>query len=224
MIQPNKKVQIGDCEVSGCDKTNVEVYTMHGNILMCSEHRDEEIELVKKMEETNSILINSRKIDSAVEIKPDLFNAATIPAIELYAAIQQDDSIPADKKQYRYAKESETRMLHFQKVVFEARQKLREDENKMRMWQVTTQAAAGKLSAEQRAEFRALDVTYEPDKPKTIKPTPVKSKKTFQKEEVKKFASQYGVPEAGVQMIVVSKNMSPEDAAKELARMMGKTK
>jgi hypothetical protein len=173
--------------------------------------------------ETTSILEAARQIDNSVEIKTDLFNAATVAAIELKAAIDNDDSIPADQKMYAYAKTCMERMQHMKRVIFEQREELIKNESIARMWLVQTQETAGKLRTEQREHFKNLDVSYQPVKVKQIKPKAASvPKKKMNLAEIKEAAAKYDLPAAAIQSMVVSRNMSPADAAIELAKLMGK--
>lgn len=221
--------KIGDCET--CTKTAIRISVHYGNMWMCDECWNKEQALTAenmkpenqtaRVNAVNAILTQAAKIDESIQVKTDLFNAATVASVELKAAIENDPNIPADQKQYVYANACLERFQNFQKIVFDQRQELLETENKMRMWQTQVQQAASTLRAELREKFKQFDVNYQPAPPKTVKPASPKTGKKFQKEDVRKFAAQYKVPEAAVQMLVVAKNMTPEAAAKHLAIQMG---
>lgn len=215
------RIKIDDCEV--CDKKQIPVTLMHGNILMCSECKEKEMQVVTRIKEATQLIDESRKIDSSIQLKQDIYLAKTVPAVELRGAIEANAEIPADQKEYAFAKECMTRFKNLQKVIFEERQALLEKENELRMWQVNVQTAAGKLRAEKRLEFKELDVTYQPTpittKVKTTKPVKPGTKK-FDKTALFEAAKKYNVPAAGVQSLVISKNMSAEDAAKHLHQLM----
>jgi hypothetical protein len=222
--QPKK----GDCEC--CPKTD-QTLTLYMTMWMCPDCLESEKRLVAESQKpenqqarvnaVNSLMQQSKQIDSSIQVKTDLFNAATVASVELKAAIDHDESIAADQKQYAYANACLERFQHFQKIVFDQRQELLETENKMRMWQTQVQQAAATLRAELREKFKQFDVNYQPAAPKTPKPAAPKTGKKFQKEDVRKYSAQYKVPEAAVQMLVVAKNMTPEAAAKHLAIQMG---
>lgn len=207
MAITNHKSKVADCEV--CDKTTIEVWLMHGNIWMCLSCRDTEQKLV---------IEESREIDSKIELKTDIFAAKTVAAVELRGAIEADESIPQDQKEYVYAKECLIRFKHMQQVIFEDRLALQEKENEARMWQVNVQNSAGKLRTELRAQFKELDVNYQPTPiTKQVKTTkPVKEGKKFNKAELYAAAKKYGFPAQLIQRIVLVKNLSPEDACKHL--------
>lgn len=220
------QTKIQDCEV--CSNTAIKTTCTYGNIWMCDECIEKERKLTEEnmkpenvQARVNATLHAAAKIDESIVVKTDLFNAATVASVELKAAIDNDENIPADQKQYVYANACLERFQKFQKVVFDQRQELLENENKMRMWQTQVQQAASTLRGELREKFKQFDVNYQPIPPKTVKPAAPKTGKKFQKEEVRKHAAQYKVPEAAVQMLVVAKNMTPEAAAKHLAIQMG---
>jgi hypothetical protein len=214
----NKAVRIGDCEV--CDKVNIEITVEHGNITMCANCAADEKAAVSKSQAAQSIITASAKIDESIQIKTDIFVTKTTALVELRGAIEADDTIPADKKEYTYAKICLERFQHLQKVVFEQRKELLEKENEMRLWQVNAQEAAGKLRAEARAEFKALDISYQPITPATPKPKAGKSPATYKKEELVTAAKKHNVPADVVRMTMISKNLTAENAAKYVADLM----
>lgn len=222
-IQHSKTEAVCEC----C--TNVgEVERRYGNMLMCDTCWNKEQAISKEhmspenqQKRLNEYLERSRKIDEQVKVKTDLFNAATIAAVELKAAIQQDDNIPVAEKDFTYARTCFERFTHFQKVVFEERQALLKNEEAMRMWQVQTRMMAAQLSAELREQFKQADLTYQPVAPKSIKPAATKVGKKFDAEDVRNMAAKYNVPMAAVQMLVVARKITPEEAAKSLVQAGG---
>lgn len=220
----------GDCEC--CTTTDTQLYQMHGNILMCRDCMEREQAAINAsrdgMKSAQTMMNDSRVVDSSIKLKSDVFLAKTTAAIELRAMIEQDDTIPATEKEYAYAKEMMLRFKNLQKAIFEMRTELNEKENEMRMWQVNTQTAAGKLHEKYRAEFHELDVNYRPTpivkKVQTTKP--VRTAKSFDKVALADACKKYGIPEhaAIVRMMMVSRNgLSADNAAKELADKMGIT-
>lgn len=221
MNRPTKK---GDCEC--CLKTDITLHHFN-NMWMCDECKTKELALmpeVKIVNGVNNIIEKSRQIDASVEIKADLFNAETVASVELKSAIERDETIPADKKQYVYADESLTRYLQFKQAVFEMREEMNRKENAMRFWQVQARQAAATLHGEFREKFKALDINYQPVAPPKPKlPSASKPKtgtKKFKLEEIKKFAEQYGVPHTSVQLVATAKNLTAEEAAKYLSELM----
>lgn len=202
----------GDCDC--CPKTDVEIFLMDRGMMMCSECRDKE-------NSVNAMIKESRAVDSSIQLKTDIFLAHTVPAVELRASIERDEKIAAEEKEYAYAKECMARFKHLQQVIFEERKALLEKENELRMWQVNVQSAAGKLRADKRAEFKEADINYQPapitKKQKTTKPVTTKK---FNKAELYAAAKKYNLPAEAIQAMVVSRNMSPEDAAQAIAKLM----
>lgn len=232
MITPiDNKKRVGDCEVCGLVYTQLTME--HGNIWMCSTCKTRELEMTARSREldgksagVNDLVERSRQIDQTIQIKTDIFVAKTVAAMELYASIQQSDEIPQDKKEETFTRECMTRFEHLQKVVFEQRQALLENENELRMWQTNGQHSAGKLRADIRAEFKAFDVSYQPIVPKTVKPKSdvgTKISKKQQMEEIHKFAVKYEVPESALAMLVQARKMSPESAAKHLVQSIAQS-
>jgi len=167
------------------------------------------------------------KIDQSVQIKTDLFNAATVAAVELRGAVQADASISDDDKNFRYAEMCLERFNHMQSVIFQTRteatelmERLNKQENEARMWQTQVQTTAATLRQELRDKFKAMDVTYSPVSVKTPKPKAVKapSKNTAsQRQAIHDAAKKYNVSAPLLSMMLLNhKSMSPDEAAKKM--------
>lgn len=216
-----KQNKIAHTEEATCECcTNVgPVELMYGNMLMCAACVEKERDLQKanasegKQQERMNVLIkHSREVDNTIQIKSDIFNAATVAIVEIKAAIDLDASI--ENKQLAYAEEIDRRLTHLKEVIAGKRAELQQKENEARAFQVNLQNVVSQLSAELREKFRQADINYQPSTPKVIKPKERKpSNKKFQQEEVNKFAAQYDVPAATIQMLIVAKNLTPEHAA-----------
>lgn len=227
------QTRIQDCEV--CTATAIKTTCTYGNIWMCDDCIERERKLTEEnmkpenvQARVNATLHAAAKIDESVVVKTDLFNAATVASVELKAAIDNDENIPADQKQYVYANACLERFQKFQKIVFDQRQELLETENKMRMWQMQVQQAAATLRGELREKFKQFDVNYQPAPPKSVKPaSPRTSKKKFSREELNTAIKKYnldGSHAVAVQMLATAKNWKVEEAAKDLATKLGKFK
>lgn len=225
---PNRNAkQIGDCEGSMCNAMQVEVWLMHGNMLLCADCKklEENAMMVasERSRDANKFLQTFRAVDEQTKLKTDIFNAKTQPIIEMRAAIEQDESIPSELKTEAATKECERHYLHFRDVlVRDARQRLNELENEMRMWQVAGQEFAGKLSEAASKKFQLFDVNYTPTlvkdkKPKVVKPT---TPKLSAKERVRlanDAAAKYGVEASIVLSMMEVRKITAEAAAKILA-------
>jgi len=216
-------IKTSNCEV--CESVNVPVYRMPGNIDMCEACKNAEEAATQRSVEAINLINESKKIDSLIELKSDVFNAATVSAPELRAAIENNQDIPANMKDYEFAKQSFERFKHLQEVIFKQRVELQVKEAEMRVWQANVQTAAGKLREEYKAQFKAIDIAYQPTTP-TIKKVKVaasgkpKTSKAFSKKQCDEAALKYGVPSHGVQAMVVSRNLSYDDAARTLKEML----
>lgn len=209
------KVTKGDCEC--CDSTAVDVTLQHGNMWMCATCSEKEKVATKLIEE-------SKVIDSSIQVKADIYNAKTVAAIELRGAIEADSTIPADQKEYVYAKMCYDRYKHIQEVIFNQRKELIANENEMRMWQVNVQTTASKLRTEQREQFKTLDSSYQPVPQKTPKSRPIRTPKAVQREEIHEAARKYGIPQLhnAIKMMVQTRaGMSADGAARDLAQKLG---
>ena len=203
----------GTCEV--CDKVT-EVFSMYGGKMdMCAECKASEEEVVLQSKSAEKVIADMRGVDESLTLKQDLFNASTIPIVELKAVIWADESIPQEKKQYVYTTECTRHFEASQKRVFEKRQAVVEEENTQRAWQVAAQTAAGALTAAEREHFKKLNVSYQPATVKSVKPAKSKApSKNYKGSEYRDAAAKYNVPVDAVRMIALQRNLNAEDAAR----------
>lgn len=216
----NKLTTIGECEV--CDKPNMEVFKTKGNINMCAECKADDDKIVLQSKSVNAIMDDVAKVDTSIQVKQDIFNAATVPAISVKAAIDNDDTIPADQKEYRFTQYCHEQYMKFAAVAFDKHAEYVAAENEKRAWQVQTQTSAGKLRAEYREHFKNLNINYTPATVKTVKPSVRKPKQKSSVKEIKEASRKYGVDYSAVTMMVLKRNLDADTAAKELATLLGK--
>lgn len=212
IVKSQKSVE-GTCEV--CDKENVIVTVMHGNITMCSDCAALEVAAVTRAGDINNLLENSKKIDTSIQVKQDVFNAKTVAAIELQASIQSDENVKDEDKLYIFAKTMQERADILKKAIFDDRVALLEKENEYRMWQSQIQSAAGMIRDKRREEFKAQDIDYKPEpakKPKSAKPTDNSNSK-YKGGELQAAAKKYDVPATVIRTYMIRKNMTAEQAA-----------
>lgn len=226
---PNKKV--GKCEV--CEAEGVVVTLHYGNMWFCcgcwgkeelaqAEHMSEEKqqERLKALEEHNKLndaINQARQLDATIQVRTDLFNAATESIVSLKATIDSDTTI--ENKPYALAEELMKRFSHFKNVVFELNQKIVEAGNQQKAIQVYLNQLANQLRQEEREKLRLADITYKPTAPKPDKVKPIKTAaKKLDKAELRKYAAELGVSEFTLQMVVVQKGLTVEAAANMLRR------
>lgn len=235
-----KASKIGECET--CSKTDTKVIEQYPRMWMCEEcvEKEEAAEKIRmspenqakrvqdmnaQMAQTNSILEVSRKIDMSIQVKADVFNAATVAAVELKQGIINDPEIPTDKKDIVYADTCAERYLHLKEVIFGRREELLQMENEMRMWQIQARQHAARLSAELREKFAQADTTISyPAKPvKTVKPAKEHKPKakSLDKQALLDASKKYDVSMSIIQTLVAAKNLTPEWAAKHFLATSG---
>lgn len=244
MTDVNKYV-IGKCDICEIEQ---KVMAKYGNMLFCEScwfHEEEATkelmkpenqvsriqEMNQRIEEQrskeigtigiNEVLRTSRQIDSSIQIRTDLFNAATVSIIELKKSIYSDESII--NKPYQLAEELQKRFEHFKNIVFELNTKLVEAGNEQRAIQVYLNQLANSLRAEEREKLRLADISYTPTSPKVVKAKAVTTRQTkkstkIDKVELRKYANELSVSEFMLQMLVVQKGISVSDAAKILKK------
>ena len=209
----------GDCEV--CSATNVFLTLRHGDILMCPTCLEDDQKMIASAEK---VIDDARKSDATIELRQDLHLAGTVAFTELQAAIQNNPSIPDGQKNYALMVEVAARIEKLAAVIFADEAALLAKKNERHALLTNARQVAAKLQEKERAKFKEYDINYKPVTPKSVKPTRVpkaSSKKKYSKAELYDAAKKYNLPVAQVQSIVIARNMSPEDAAKYFAQLMG---
>src|SRR5678815_674951 len=202
--------KIGNCEV--CEKTDVEITVHYGNMWFCDDCWKLEQEAVKvnqapaaqlaRVEEShnlqNAALEASRAIDANIQIRTDLFNAATVSIMDLKKTIDEDASIT--NKPYALASELMTRFEHFKQVVFELNQQLVDAGNNQKAIQIYLNNMANQLRAEEREKLKIQDLSYQPKPVKQptvrkLSTTSTTKKVKIDKAELAKYVKEIGVSE-----------------------------
>jgi hypothetical protein len=210
----------GECEV--CARTEVNlILQKNGNIWMCDTCYADDVATTEKNTHARAVIDNARKADASIELKQDLFNAGTVSFIELQAAIEANTEIPADRKNFSLMQEVAARIEKLNVVIFTEEAALLQKKNERHALLINAQNVAAKLHAVEREKFKQYDVNYKPVTPKSVKPKSVKTPGKFDKTAVFEAAKKYGVPAAQVQSVILSKNLSAEDAAKHMAQLLG---
>ena len=221
----NRKVTMGLCEV--CDNPiETEVYLMGGNILMCSAHRDEEQAV------TNAIFVvnESRRRDSLIEVRQDIWNAATVPFVELQAAIDNNPEIPVNQKAYAFLEEATLRFKKMSEVILDEDKKQVARKNERDSWRTQIQEFAGKQQATIREKYKNFDIQYQPVV-KTVKPH--KASSSSSSSTVKELCSikasdeasaKYGVAAVAIRQMSRNHGGDADKAGQYLAGLLGKLK
>lgn len=220
----NRKTELkGDCEA--CERVDMKLTLVTpGNILMCEFCLAINAEAVERNKHAVQVIEDSRKKDAQIELKQDLFNAGTTSFVELQAAIVANSEIPAERKNYAIMEEVAARIELLNTAIFADEAALLAKKNERHALLVNAQNVAAKLHEKEREKFKQYDVNYKPQAPKSTKPKAIVQKKpakAFSMSELKAAAAKYNVPLARVQQIAVARNISAEDAAKELATALG---
>lgn len=169
----------------------------------------------------NESIIQSRKIDNSIVLSTDIFNAKTVAIIELKSIIDSDENIT--NKQYALAEELTRRYKHFEKVIFDARTSINEAGNEQRAIQTYLNTLANSLRVEEREKLKLQDLSYQPLTPKSVKSPKGDRKPRTSKVDIDKLrnlSAQYNVPMDAIQMLVLRKGMTLEDAAKHMHSIM----
>jgi hypothetical protein len=218
-----KANKVGECDA--CPKTEVELYISGKMVLCLNCFNAESAAIADNDAKLTSVIETSRKIDAGVTVSTDVFNAATVAFIELQTAIAQDAAIPADKKNEVLVKTVEERIRHYNEVIFAEEAATLAKKNERYSWSKQIQEFVGKMRTEEREKYKKYNLSYTPAPVviKSVKPaSPKKSgtKTAFNLKACKEAAAKYGVDYVGVQSMVLSKNMTYDDAAKQLAAII----
>ncbi len=228
---------IGDCEV--CEKKDVEVIVKYGNMKFCDDCWALEAEAVKvnqanaqqRVDDSralqNSALEASRAIDANIQIRTDLFNAATVSIMDLKKTIDEDASIT--NKPYALASELMTRFEHFKQVVFELNQQLVDAGNNQKAIQIYLNNMANTLRAEEREKLKIQDLSYQPKPVKQptvrkLSTTSTTKKVKIDKAELAKYVKEIGVSEFMFIQIVNTKQCTVAEAAEIIKKSIAAAK
>lgn len=155
------------CESCDRERCNVE---LHDNIAMC--HACQELH----RESMKHVISDSRAIDSSLRYNGDFFNAATIPTIELKHAIDSDESLSADEKQWKFQATLAERYEHFKDVVFLKEEEVHQAKLQLLHISKTLREFGDNVRKEVRERIKQADEKYIPQVAKGIPKVKVKEK------------------------------------------------
>jgi hypothetical protein len=171
----------------------------------------------------NDVLVEAKKVDDSINLRTDLFNAATKSIMDIKQAIDEDETI--ENKNYKLAEILRDRFSHFKNVVFEAQQTIVDASNNQKAIQVYLNNLANQLRADEREKLKLHDINYKPATVKPARVTTLKPKvKKLDKVELRKVAGEFNIPEFFLQQVVVQANMTPREAAEKIMNDMAKMK
>jgi hypothetical protein len=173
-----------------------------------------------RIDKADSILNMSRAIDTSIKVREDLFNANTTAITELSDSIKQaNPTLPEIEVRFLIAKELQTRIKHFQSVIFDLNNQLVDASTSQRATQSYLNTLANTLKAEQREKLRLSDLTYQPKSPspKVNKPKVIKNK--VSDEDIRRVTAelQKEFPDRGgmefmVRMVIIARNVGADEA------------
>lgn len=209
----------GSCECCNSFDTLVKFKT----ILMCQDCYHKELHLTQISEagaedrviQLNDVIRQTKIIDAGIQVRSDLFNAATIAINDIKAAIDNDPNIT--NKPYVLAETLKKRFNHYKQVVFELNEKAIEAGNHQKAIQIYLNQLANQLRVEEREKLKIQDINYKPNPIKVASPKPIKTRTTankIDKVELRKAAAELGVNEFTLQMVVISKGIPINEAVK----------
>ena len=219
-------VRIGECEASHFDGKGVDVPVrlVHGDMWLCADCILEEQRAEERSRDAALKVVESRKTDTLLELKQDVFVAGTVPFVELQAAIFANDAIPAEKKWAALVEEADKRYQTLTEVIFAEEAALVAKKNARHALHVNIQQVVSRLKETEKAKYANYNVNYKPvaitKKEKTVKAVKL-DKAGYNKSELFDAAKKYSVPAAQIRAVMVRKNITAENAAKSIAEAMG---
>jgi hypothetical protein len=171
----------------------------------------------------NKILREAVAVDSSISVKTDIFNAETVSIVDIAESINKDSGI-SDKNE-ALAEFLVNRYKTYKEKIFANNAENVELVNKQNAIQKYLNELKNKLTEAQRQKYQLLDANYKPNQVKLAnKPiSSVAKPKKYDKAELIKAAQRAGVPVQVIQMVCVSKNMTPMQASDSLLNAGSKT-
>jgi hypothetical protein len=222
------------CDASHTEENPVKITVHYGNMWFCDSCWAKESEVTKELKATNQVqnvvtnaLREAAHVDNTVQVRTDLFNAQTVSIINLKAEIDNNPEIV--NKPYVLAEQLMARFEKFKSVIFEYNEKIVEANNAQKAIQVYLNQMANQLRSEEREKLKIADISYQPAKvkpvtPRSIKTTGTKKSTKLDKVELRKYAAELGVAEFTLQMVVVAKGCSIQEAAEMLKKSINAAK
>lgn len=228
-----KRKEIDHTDMATCEACpNVgpcELYPDISGMLLCRDCIDKEEKILMSPENqqkrvdasiaaTMKLIEKSRVVDYSLQVREDIFNAQTISIHELKEAIDNNPSI--ENKHFFLANELNERFQHFRKLIFDKQAEIVEESNKQRAVQSYLNQLSNKLRADEREKLKLQFPDYKPFEKPVGKPKTITTAKKYDKTELVKYANETGIPLAALQMLCVSKNMTPQQAAEHMKKIM----
>ena len=175
---------------------------------------DEVRERSKRMgNPSRTLLDNAKNINNGIQTRSDVFNAKTISIKEMQLTIDADDSIK--DKHFLLAETLTNQLNEIKSAIFSKGEEMTVLNSEQNAVQTYLNTLLNSLRVEQREKLKLADINYQPNPTKIVKPRSAPVKK-FDKVELIKYANESGFPLQVLQQVCVSKNMTPEQAAKHL--------
>jgi len=222
--------RIGNCEIKD-EHVNIEIFLTDGDIWMCKECKiEQDKELAQRKAESKTILEEVKKKSGMIEMKQDLFNAGTVSFIDIQAAIENNDDIPADKKLNALVHECADLIAKLNSAIFMDEATLVQKKNARNALTVNaqnliarfTEADRAKLQESEREKFKQFDISYKPKAVKSVKPKVTRtSRPRFSKVELYAAANKYKVEASDIRSLMLShSDWTYEQAGKYMAELL----
>jgi hypothetical protein len=169
----------------------------------------------------NDVVAEAKQIDETIEVRTDLFNAATVAIVELKSSIDSDESI--QNKPYALAEALKTRFEHHQAVIFELNRQIVEAHNEQKAIQQYLNGMANQLRAEEREKLKIQDINYTPKAPKSptvkkISTSQTNRKTKFSMTELREAAKKMGISEFTLKMECVANGVGVAEGVELLKK------
>ncbi len=178
------------------------------NRLLCEKCAQKEKDFLETaLVDVNAVIEKARAIDQSIRYSGDLWNAKTVGIMELKAAFDALPDLTAQEKAFKFQIALAQRFEHLQQVNFEHNKELHENSVEQLAISKTLRDFGNELRADIREKIKQQDNNYQP-----IRVIPqVKVKKAVKKSPF----------DTMVENVMVSKNISKEEAERQIKAMMG---
>lgn len=149
----------------------------------------------------------------------DYFVADTPSIKEINDMVNADESV--NNKAEKVCEIIKERIVNCQKNILELNQQTRERQKEQNEFQIYLNHKMKEISAEKQKELGLLNIDYKPEKPKKT-PTRAPSTKKVDLQKMKEYAASFNIPLEALRIIVVSRSVSIEEAAKIYLKMSNK--
>lgn len=185
---------------------------IHKTIIMCPSCLRKEIE-AERQGKLESIAAYQEREKESLKTHLDIHNSQLISINNLKKIIDADVNVPAHDKNYALARAIDERFKHLNSLQKDLNEQLKAALEEQKSIQIFYNELAKKLRADEREKLTIRDVTYKPVI-KEVKPKKIEAPKKYDKVSIRTAAQESGLPEAAVNLVCLTRNVSAVEAVR----------